>query len=502
MPTPPVIAIALVVLVGSLFVGCPSPPEDGPEVELQVDIDTFEVELPEAEATFDSETANDEEIGPALDPDIEVTATECRPGAAERQCDDGNGCTDDVCRPNGACVHTPNIGLCDDGDTCTSFDRCVGGSCSGTALDCDDRNACTEDTCDDGECRHGEVAGPCDDGSRCTAGDHCSTGVCGGTPVVCPGDGPCGSATCEPRTGCAVVPLAQGEPCDDGNACTQATVCAAGVCKGLLVACSDDNPCTDDYCDPSTGCSSRANHAACDDGERCTLLDGCSAGVCVGMSFIDCRSDEEMCGDGDACTDDRLQGSGCVHIARACDDGDACTRDGCEAGQCVNTAWLALPEEGQTFGDFEGDDGWAAGWTFTSSNALVGWRASESWAASGAGSLYCGDAAATGYDHGATRAVASTTVLVPPASPNLHLSVKSDVDELGSCLYDALTVLVDGAEVGVVCGSGEGESMFSLAPFEGRSVVLELVFDTVDDVNNRGLGVWVDRLRLTADACR
>ena len=116
--------------------------------------------------------------------------------------------------------------------------------------------------------------------------------------------------------------------------------------------------------------------------------------------------------------------------------------------------------------------------------------------------MYCGDAAEMGYDHGATRAVASLQVLVPPGEPELHLTVKTDVGEHGSCLYDALTVTVDGAVVGVVCGSGEGEQRMSLAEFEGREVELALVFDTVDDVNNGGQGIWVDRLRLTANGCR
>jgi hypothetical protein len=53
-----------------------------------------------------------------------------------------------------------------------------------------------------------------------------------------------------------------------------------------------------------------------------------------------------------------------------------------------------------------------------------------------------------------------------------------------------------------VCGSGEGEETFSLAAFEGREVELALVFDTVDEVDNAGAGLWVDRVRLTAGACR
>jgi hypothetical protein len=46
--------------------------------------------------------------------------------------------------------------------------------------------------------------------------------------------------------------------------------------------CDDSNPCTDDSCDPATGCSSTANAAPCDDGSTCTVGDTCQGGACVG----------------------------------------------------------------------------------------------------------------------------------------------------------------------------------------------------------------------------
>src|SRR5262249_1994949 len=38
-------------------------------------------------------------------------------------------CTDDVCDGAGTCTHTPNTAPCDDGNTCTVGDVCVGGTC-------------------------------------------------------------------------------------------------------------------------------------------------------------------------------------------------------------------------------------------------------------------------------------------------------------------------------------------------------------------------------------
>ena len=44
--------------------------------------------------------------------------------------------------------------------------------------------------------------------------------------------------------------------------------------------CDDGNPCTDDTCDPATGCQHAANTASCSDGSECTLADQCNGGQC------------------------------------------------------------------------------------------------------------------------------------------------------------------------------------------------------------------------------
>lgn len=62
-----------------------------------------------------------------------TTVPEC---IVHEGCDDGNGCTDDRCSGDGSssCVHTPNTAPCDDGDPCTTVDRCVGGACVGRVV--------------------------------------------------------------------------------------------------------------------------------------------------------------------------------------------------------------------------------------------------------------------------------------------------------------------------------------------------------------------------------
>jgi len=103
-------------------------------------------------------------------------------------CDDGRGCTVDVCEiSSGSCSHTLS---CDDGVACT-VDSCDG---TGTCVhvpdhgSCDDGNPCTDDSCNlSSDCVHSANVDPCDDGVSCTAGDTCSAGVCVGISTCSPG---------------------------------------------------------------------------------------------------------------------------------------------------------------------------------------------------------------------------------------------------------------------------------------------------------------------------
>ncbi|MFQ5479240.1 MAG: hypothetical protein ACE5E4_11560, partial [Candidatus Binatia bacterium] len=241
-------------------------------------------------------------------------------GGAPPDCNDGNPCTDDSCDPASGCVNTNNTVPCDDGDACTQTDLCQSGGCVGgdpvvcTALDqCHDGGTCIPLT--------GLCSGPprpdgagCDDGSACTTGDTCISGICvGGAAPDCNDGNPCTDDSCNPASGCASV--ANAAPCDDGNPCTAGDVCAAGVCAGGSPSnCDDSNVCTNNSCDPATGCVSAANTAGCDDGDACTLVDTCSAGVCA------------------------------PGVPVNCDDGDACTEDSCDVltGQCSHVFDVAL----------------------------------------------------------------------------------------------------------------------------------------------------------------
>ena len=157
---------------------------------------------------------------------------------------------------------------CDDGNACTGADRCLAGVCVGGPpppacrldADCVDADLCDGDErCVDGACVAG-TAPTCDDGDACT------------------------SDVCAPATGCTTTTVVDGTSCSDGDRCNGVETCQGGTCRaGNTLSCNDRNPCTDDACDPVTGCTFTPRDGACDDGDACTSDDTCSAGMCRGV---------------------------------------------------------------------------------------------------------------------------------------------------------------------------------------------------------------------------
>ncbi len=249
-------------------------------------------------------------------------------------CDDENICTSDQCFPVVGCQHSAIAGPCDDGNPCTAGDLCINGVCiSGDLLDCDDGNHCTDDLCDEaGQCQHIVNDSECDDGNSCTKGDHCVEGACTyGALLDCDDDNVCTTDACDPLQGC--LHLLNDAPCSDDNLCTTGDYCSLGECvaAGTLV-CADGNPCTDDTCNPDSGCAFEVNSVACDDGSVCTVNDICEDGWCVSGPALDC-DDDNLCTD-DSC--DSVDGCSNADNLAPCDDGNACTAsDACADGACV-----------------------------------------------------------------------------------------------------------------------------------------------------------------------
>jgi cysteine-rich repeat protein len=207
---------------------------------------------------------------------------------AGEQCDDGNVTDGDCC--SSTCEFELPGSSCEDGDACTDVDECDGsGTCSaGPGLTCDDANSCTDDSCDSGiGCVFANNAASCDDGDACTTLDVCALGNCvGGSAPDCDDSNLCTDDSCDPGTGC--VNADNSAVCEDGNACTISDVCLLGSCVGgSPLGCDDSDACTDDSCDPGTGCLNADNTASCDDNDPCTAescdeLTGCGHAPIVG----------------------------------------------------------------------------------------------------------------------------------------------------------------------------------------------------------------------------
>jgi len=211
---------------------------------------------------------------------------------------------------------------------CTSDEECQA----------DNPNPCVVLTCSQatGACEESETVDngtACEDGNLCSSGETCQDGACvGGSAVTCNDDNPCTDDFCKPSEGCTfTVNLAT---CDDGDPCTQGDTCLGGVCSGAEPTCADDNPCTLDICDDGACSFPSDDTATCDDGSDCTAGDSCSGGTCQ-PGIGDGCDDGNPCttgtcnGDGETCSSQSLSGE-------ACEDGNACTvDDSCSASTCT-----------------------------------------------------------------------------------------------------------------------------------------------------------------------
>ncbi len=243
----------------------------------------------------------------------------------------GNACAPAVCA-EGVCGLAISTTACDDGNACTSGDKCGSALCVGGPTECDDDSPCTADGCDPKTgCTHAAVAGGCDDNNACTAGDACDSGKCaGGKAVNCADANPCTTESCNPNLGCLTLP--NDVTCDDGNVCTVKDKCLNTFCGGGADKdCDDNNPCTKDACSTAKGCVSTPTTDTCEDGNACTEKDACADGKCAAGAA-------KVCDDGNACTKDSCNVKlGCAATATTgdCDDGNQCTSgDFCQNGNC------------------------------------------------------------------------------------------------------------------------------------------------------------------------
>jgi MYXO-CTERM domain-containing protein len=287
--------------------------------------------------------------------------------------DDGLSCTSDLCS-SGVCEHPINNGSCvingscyADGDLkptnsclmCDASAAQTGWTPTSAGSSCEDGSFCTvNDTCDgSGSCSAGsardcssavtecttgaicsEVAASClttgdkadgttcDDSNGCTTNDQCTDGTCGGDTVACNNPNPCEAGSCDPSTGnCTFTAIANGTACVPASNACQVGVCSSGVCSTTgTISCEDNNPCTADSCDASTGCQNLPLSAG----------DACGQAACVDDTTA---APAATCNDSASCQQPANVDCG----AFRCSSG-ACRTSCSTDGHCADDAWCDL----------------------------------------------------------------------------------------------------------------------------------------------------------------
>eukprot|EP01065_Artemidia_motanka_P042695 TRINITY_DN5771_c0_g3_i2.p1 TRINITY_DN5771_c0_g3~~TRINITY_DN5771_c0_g3_i2.p1 ORF type:complete len:4752 (+),score=1264.50 TRINITY_DN5771_c0_g3_i2:1602-15857(+) len=287
-----------------------------------------------------------------------------------------------ACDPlTGLCAESPALDgtACDDGDSATGPDRCVGGvcvgtvGCSGTCAVPDprcrrslcDSAACTQELVPDGTSCVSASAGA----SQCSAGECAVFDRCAG--VQCSAAILCHRAgVCNPATGrCEVQQQPDGTSCDDGVSTTASDRCVAGVCVGAAdcgqIECVGASQCAAASCQATNVCGTtpRPERAPCFN-SSVGSAGSCSAGICA-VSVVTCGSaprafagasapcsvanSQALCSGGqckaaECCASCSLRqppsNCSCLELV----DGAAdryCPADGCVAQHCCKQAYLA-----------------------------------------------------------------------------------------------------------------------------------------------------------------
>ena len=230
-----------------------------------------------------------------------TSSVECLSG----YCVDGVCCTSQcngVCQACnlpaslGTCTVAPSGYQCADSNPCNGTEVCQNGQCvAGQPLDCVNTNPCTVDSCDPATgCVHDPVMDgtSCSNGNPCDGEETCQSGNCAmGDPKDCDDHNQCTQDSCDPASGCLHVLLQDGTGCG-GGPCGQG-ICSSGECVlSDPTLCDDEDACTQDWCEPDTGCQ----HEAWPDGWDCGECKMCLSSVCIQIE--DCTEVGGGCGCG------------------------------------------------------------------------------------------------------------------------------------------------------------------------------------------------------------
>jgi hypothetical protein len=157
--------------------------------------------------------------GPCEDGDKCTSGDTCAAGKCAGKkvdCDDKNPCTVNACDKIKGCVAIPEPATkaCDDGKGCSGPDACVTGKCVGAVANCDDGNLCTNDACKPATgggkpgCGHDANGAKCPDDDKCTVDEVCTGSVCKTKPNGCDDGNKCTTDSCQAGKGCVHAPIA------------------------------------------------------------------------------------------------------------------------------------------------------------------------------------------------------------------------------------------------------------------------------------------------------
>jgi hypothetical protein len=248
--------------------------------------------------------------------------------------------------------------------------------------------------------------------------------------------------------------------------------------------CSDENPCTQEFCPGQNsmcvenwtpGCCN--NKFDCEDGDPCTV-DTCVDAVCENVDIC-CKSDDE------------------------CDDGDdICTTDSCVNGACV---YAPLPVGGCCTGLLYGngfEDG-VENWTIVNEQDDFTWHITDLEFNSGSQSLSFSNAAGNSYGENSFGYAESEPIHLTAYTqkPSLQFFAKYQTEEC--CDWWKVSVMVGEIENALQTVKGEEvnwkEFNYDLSPFAGETIRIRFTFDS--DGSETYAGVAIDDLRILQSCC-
>ena len=221
------------------------------------------------------------------------------------QCTDTEGSYECTCNEGfvGDGVFCENINECESGATkCDEYANCVdtvgGYDCSCAAGYSGDGLTCCEDGDGDGVCTDVDncptiANGEQEDSDGDEQGDLCECSE----EVTCDDDNPCTDDSCDPASGCVHIP--NDEPCDDDNVCTS-TTCFEGTCTvetTIKSCCNEDGDCgLGKQCLEGDNQCAEVQCAPCDVDTDCGKGNVCLSFASGTYCAVNCGLDSDVCG--------------------------------------------------------------------------------------------------------------------------------------------------------------------------------------------------------------